>query len=475
MKNNDIDIEKFNNLLKTCLLDGLEIIRLKVEDDKNKGWSFHFDYHSDYASISYFDNGLPSFYLSNFQKRDYSKILLKDNKFLDIESWKKYHEFFRETVYLKRYFKIFDFNKLKDGAENDIIEFYSRIYTFHFLLKFVDSYIHLNSFYFDELIFNNYFSLYINSIVSDKYEFDIIVPILCAKFDFEEFKITDTILIVRLSERQQLSRNIKKSNTVSVHEKVVGAATHAFLLKSWNIDNTDSDTVGNTIYDIGAYQNVIESVDRLFATLRLCTSVETGYSQILTSPTKSIRNFHADLLDMSIITERKYPEKFENYGWSDEVRTIKLYELERFNLLFEKLSNVNKSFAIKKLNSASIRKSDEDTILDITSALESLLTNDSKTEITYRLSIRAAQICKISKFKDLNARQVFELCKKLYDYRSAVIHGDTKRINKTKTISIQNSNEIEIIGIALDLLRHILKTILENEINGVSEIDDAML
>lgn len=475
MKNHDINIEVFQNLLKKCLIDGLEIVRLQIEEEKKVGWYSLQDYHNDYPSITYFDNGLPSFFLANYQKRDYTKVFWKNNKFLEIESWKNYHDFFRNTVYLKEYFKLFEFSKFKDKTNTNFIERYNRIHTYYFLLYFVDSYIHHNSLDFDERIFDNYFTLYINSIIQEKYEFDVIIPILCTKFDFDDFKISDNISIIKLSERQQLSRNIKKSNTVSVHENVVGAATHAFLLKSWTIDNTASDTIDYVINDLGAFRNVIELVDLLFAALRITTNVETGYSQIITTPTNSIRYFHADLLDMSVITERKYPEKFENFGWRNKIKTIYLNELEKFNSIFEKLSNVNYNFAIKKLNSASIRKSEEDTILDITSALESLLTSDSKTEITYRLSIRAAQVCKMSKFKELSAKQVFKLCKDLYNYRSAVIHGDTKRAEKAKTISIQNSDEIEIIGIAFDLLKHILKTILENEINDVREIDDAML
>ena len=475
MKLNHKEVNKFKELLKECLIDGLNIINLKIEEDNKRNWNFLLDYHKGFPTLSYLENGLPSFYLSDFQKRDYSKILSKDNKYLEIPSWKNYHEFFRNTDFLKRYFKLFEFSRFKEGTKTEIIENFSQIYTYYFLLNFVDSYIHLNSFNFNEEIYLNYFSLYLNSIIKEKYEFDVIVPILCITFDFEEYKITDSISITKLSEREQLSRNIMKGNTISVHDNVVGAATHAFRLKFWTIDNTDSDTVGFTIYDANAFHNVIDVIDKLFATLRINTNADTGYAQILTTPNNSIRHFKADLLDMSVITDRKYPDKFENFGWSNEIREIATNELENFAFLFEKISKTNYTFAIKKLNSASIRKSDEDTILDITSALESLLTSDSKNEITYRLSIRASQLCKISQFQELSTKQVFELCKKLYNYRSAVVHGDIKRIEKTKTISIHSSIEIPMIRVAFDLLRHLLKILLENDINKVDAIDEIML
>ncbi|MCX8530877.1 HEPN domain-containing protein [Chryseobacterium luquanense] len=150
-------------------------------------------------------------------------------------------------------------------------------------------------------------------------------------------------------------------------------------------------------------------------------------------------------------------------------------DLSQFSAIFNKLINIPKyEFAIKKINSVSLRKNDEDSILDITSALESLLTNDSKSEITYRLSIKASQLCKIKSFNNFKTREVYELCRKIYDYRSAVIHGEVKRIEKTKKITLENFEDLEIIKISFDLLRHCLLVLLENNLDDVKAIDDIL-
>ena len=146
-----------------------------------------------------------------------------------------------------------------------------------------------------------------------------------------------------------------------------------------------------------------------------------------------------------------------------------------FNKIFAKLSSKQFSIAIKRLNSAFIRKNDEDSIIDITIALESLLTNDSNSEITYRLSTRVAQLCKLEKFKDYSTKQVFEFCKRIYKYRSAVVHGDIKRIEKTRKIVLEQSKEIKIIEISVELLKHLIKIMVNKNNLEAIQIDELML
>lgn len=475
MKEHNLNIAVFKKLLKECLIDGLDIVKKKVEDEKDNSWMYMFDDHNEYPSISFFENGLPSFYLKNSGKRNFSKILTKKEKYLTIESFVNYHDFIKDSVFLKEYFEIYEFNRFNKPLTDDIVKAYSLFNSYYFLSNFVDSYIHTYSLEFEQSNFEQEFELYINSVTNKKLNFDIVVPILYLSFDFENFDITDSVSIIKMDNKTQLSRNIQTSYTTSVHKTVIGAATHAFILKNWSIDNKNSENIGQILNDVMAYSQPINIIEKLFALLRLISQAETGYCQIISRPTDSKRLFKTDLSDMYVVTERKYPDKFENFGWLNKIKIIKELDLSQFSVIFNKLNDIPKyEFAIKKLNSASLRKNDEDSILDITSALESLLTNDSKSEITYRLSIRASQLCKIKSFNNFKTREVYELCKKIYDYRSAVIHGEVKRIEKTKKITLENFEDLEIIKISFDLLRHCLLVLLENNLDNVKAIDDIL-
>src|SRR5262249_29386363 len=59
-------------------------------------------------------------------------------------------------------------------------------------------------------------------------------------------------------------------------------------------------------------------------------------------------------------------------------------------------------------------------IVNALTALEALLLNDSKTELTYRLSMRVAHLLGVDA---ASRREIFEDMKDFYDVRSAVVHG----------------------------------------------------
>ena len=467
--------EELKSKLKHCLRDGLELIKTQKEEDKKRDWNFTFDYHDNYPTMSDKDDGMPSFYLNSYCKLDYSKYLTKDKKYVEIESWRKYHEFILSKENFRKHFGLMEYSPLKKEATEESKEFHSQIYTYFFVADFVDSYIHKFSFELDDGNYNKVFELFYNSISKEKLEINIIVPILFIDFDFEEFEINDGISIKRIDKQIQLARNTRKSFTSSAHETVISSATHAFYLKGWFFDNLGQYHLDWNMPDLNNYQKPLVIIEQLFASLRLLLNNETGYCQVISAPVNWQYRCKADLPEIFVASDKKYPDKFENYGWLSLVSKVGKDDLQNFNTIFERLDSKKHSLAIKRLNSASLRKNEEDSILDVTIAMESLLTNDSPSEITYRLATRATQICKLSKFKDYSTKDVFELCKKIYKYRSAVVHGDSKRIEKTKKIEFNGSQEIEIIKVSTDLLKHILNTIIENDIKDVNSIDEIMM
>ena len=469
------DKDKLKSILASCLRDGLKRIQIQKGEDKKRDWKFTFEYHNKYPTMSSLTNGMPSFFLHDYKKIDYSKYLTKDKKYLEMKSWCEYHNFIENTESFRRYFSLMEYGNFTEDAKEENKKFYNQIYTYYFLSGFVDSYIHMSSFEFDEKVFENLFELFYNSLIKPKLEITIAVPIIFADFDFDEFQINETISIRRINNEIQLARNTRKNYTTSAHETVIGAATHAFFIKGWFANNDRQNQLENSLRDLSSFSKPLTIIENLFAALRLTCDIEIGYCQVLSIPVNWSYGTNAGLPQIFVASEKKYPDRFDDYGWLEPLNRISKESLKSFVYTYEQITSKQYSLAVKRLNSATLRKNEEDSIIDITIALESLLTNDSTSEITYRLATRASQICKLSKFKEYSTKEVFELCKKIYKYRSAVVHGDVKRIEKTKKIISSESKEIEIIKISIELLKHVLTTILHKEIKDTNAIDQIMM
>jgi len=461
------------SILKECILESLEIIKEQKEKDRERSWTWTFEHHEKFPTMSYMENGLPSFHLNSYHKIDYSKFLMKDDRYNQFSSWKKYYDYVLENEDLRKYFQLMEFTTLNKNVKEESLMFYNKMYTYYYLTDYIDSYIHhnQNSLDFVESTFKVQFEKYFEAISKKKLNLIIAVPILFIIFDFDEYKIDERISIKRIEEPVQLARNYRKSYNSSSHDTVIGAATHAFYINNWTIENQVQMSKEFSLADINSFREPRAIIETLFGTLRLLLNVETGYCQILSIPKGWLFRGKAELPEIFVASERNYPEKFENYGWTEKKLIISENDLNNFSLFFSKLNTQQFELPVKRLNAAFVRKNDEDSIIDITIALESLLTNDSTSEIAYRLSVRVTQLCKLSRFRDFENNEIFELCKKIYNYRSAVVHGDIKRIEKTKSLSVVKSQEIKIIELSAELLRHLIKVMIENDIKHTKQID----
>jgi hypothetical protein len=91
--------------------------------------------------------------------------------------------------------------------------------------------------------------------------------------------------------------------------------------------------------------------------------------------------------------------------------------------MFAKLDNNHDTalaFAVRRFNDADERVRDEDVVFDCFSALEALFAGGSTTELTYRLSLRAAKVLRATAEERI---ELFKRIKKLYGTRSKIVHG----------------------------------------------------
>ena len=238
-----------------------------------------------------------------------------------------------------------------------------------------------------------------------------------------------------------------------------------------------SITLNASLYNIESYREALKIADQVFTALRICIpEIDTGYAQVLSVPVNWQSNFHADIIQTFVASEKNYPPYFENYGWLKKTEAISSEFDNSIVLCFTRLLDApNLDLACSRLSKACLNRRHDDAIIDIGIALESLLTTDSKAEIAYRLATRAALLVKLHPFKDYSTSQVFDLCKKVYDFRSSVVHGDKKKQLARRKIEIIEGHEIETNEVAIQFLSHILKIIFNDSKLSTPKGIDALL
>jgi Apea-like HEPN len=116
-----------------------------------------------------------------------------------------------------------------------------------------------------------------------------------------------------------------------------------------------------------------------------------------------------------------------------------------------------------------------DAILDGTIGLELLLGDDQNQSLAYKLRLRAAALTLLQTNPTYPTAEVASKVKRLYDARSAIVHGRRKKRSKKASEPMDTSN-VEERQVASDLLRFVLNVLLTNpEYQDPVKIDEALL
>ncbi len=457
----DEPIVQFYEHVRRAVIDGLTVVRNR-EDERE-----HFPQHRKFPVISYLDSGLPTFSDArgifgnapiNFS--DPIQALLLGDRGEDPDSWEGLWRFVCEDDRLHEHFDVERFlpdpkSKLESSAK---IRMKNRLH------QLIDHYIHITGLRrFRKNLFVPIFDRWARACYPEKVPVQFVVPIVVLDFQIEDrCELTASVGIERMSEEFQLSRAPEEHYWGSATRGVLGAATHALILSGWEVPNVSSWNRDITLSNIDALYPVVPHVERFFSALRIVTGFDTGYGQIITRPDGWCDRWAAHLESVRSAQARAFPERLEGIWMSTDRQVVTESDLNRVARVFDGLdeSQSNRlAIASKRLNSAYLRREEDDSIIDICIGLEALFLGDGRAEITHKLATRLGALWSEDPALNMNPHEVFLATKMLYSYRSAVVHGSRKKETK-RLIKPRPDKEVEALDLGLNLLRHSLEVIV---------------
>lgn len=464
---------EFKKLVINSVVEILNCIAKVVEGKEYIGSYYNF------PEVSYKENGFPSFSKSFNRPTDYTeafgslgrKPLIVEK---DLSTLNEIVSFVDGRPNLKKRFILEHWENLKDDKISNMFS----IFVTSIPKDIANRYIHTHKTFtpqIDEI--SSIYSQIEEFIFSEKLNIDIVVPILFVKFNFDTIALDEKTEIRKIDNQYQLARNEIKSYRVSVHDSVVASATHALILKGWYVHNSESIIMFDILSNPLVYP--IDQIDKFFGAVRLIKQIDTGYAQLMAYSIGWARHFKADLPNIEGTTIRSYPSFFENYYWNSdtfpEINTEEAALVGKFylNLLDSKENSIN--IAIKRLNQCLVRDNEEDSVLDATIALEALFSDGGNQEMTYKLAMRAAALSKLDEDFEDSPNEVFNNIKKIYGYRSAIVHG-SKDIEKKRVIKLSEEKNMPVNNLAIKYLKQFLTLMIEYpEYRDAKMIDEKLL
>lgn len=144
------------------------------------------------------------------------------------------------------------------------------------------------------------------------------------------------------------------------------------------------------------------------------------------------------------------PLAFRSFGWSSPgpeaqywsgvVTEVKPADIDAIRSVAAELSRVESAFPVtmSRFNTAASRGAPEDRLIDYTIALESVLLPDVRDELSFRFQMRGAWLLG----SDGRQRRVWgERLREIYEARSAIVHGGSRRSKRTDNELVDDAAE----------------------------------
>lgn len=337
----------------------------------------------------------------------------------------------------------------------------------HFLQDFIISFIELYYYRYGIKLsvakMRQVYLPYENFIFAKEVYFDIAVPILFLHFEIEQLSLSDNIEVRKISDEHQRARYRIQNYSPPTADSVYMSATHELVFKNYHYSR--QPTFFNSFHFAQPEIYPVNGFEKFFSVLKLVTDQTSGFAQILVYPHNWAILAHVDTVHVEGAAIKSYPNYFDDFYWNKETfPLITRKQIKEISALIEKIGKLTDNkvdIALKRFYKSVMRQEEEDIIIDLIIAFEILLSDNEKNDITYKLSMRiSALICyyHIGKYKPT---EVFGNVKKMYDYRSAIVHGNHNRAKKNREIQMPNNTIVPVVEIAREYLRLVLMIVIK--------------
>lgn len=289
------------------------------------------------------------------------------------------------------------------------------------------------------------------SVLAPSLSADFVIPLAYAPFPLDcEIWLDDKTSIRPLTDDEQLARTTDYYSG-AVPASVINSATHALIFRGAQIDNADpwNRVLSRRAIEMSEFPT--ERVERTIRALRVASGQLCGYAQILFAPCGWSDGWTLDLPVLRVIsTVRAYPPSLDERDPRESVDILDDDAIALIPQAYAALDTGDKrlNLAARRLDLATHRADEEDTVIDSTIGLEALLGGD-RTEISHRIATRAAVLLR----EQHNASVIYAAVRGVYDRRSEIVHGS----QSTKKATLQiGDRKLRSAQVALFLLRRII-------------------
>jgi hypothetical protein len=313
-----------------------------------------------------------------------------------------------------------------------------------------------------------------NGLLWEKLPVEIVIPICLTTFAIEDTVELDAqTRLEALSDDEQRARVPARIWFGSANDCVLGATTHAISIRGFDFNGE-----GRMMADYGRPDFYpLERIERVFEALRIATAAPIGYAQIFMRPLGWAWHYLADLPPViQGSASRRYPPNFDEYGWLEAAEVVGVEEVQQAAVALEYLHSAGKrqGLASRRFSSAALRDEEDDAILDLCISLEAALGDRQRSEMTYKLSLRSAAVLSLEDEPVVQPDETMRQVKRLYEWRSAIVHGDS--VDKPRKKFVGDRDEAEALSIAFSLLRRVLmRLVLKPELGEAERIDSTIL
>jgi len=310
-------------------------------------------------------------------------------------------------------------------------------------------------------------------LADDDLPVEVVVPLAMTACETDEpFELDHDVRVERIPDGEHLARVPDRLYAdAEADARVISAASHAVVFSG--ISMPASSSLTSHLVVPGLVPN--QEIEQTFQVLQLASGLALGYAQVYLRPLGWAWSFDADLppvIDPKAV--RRYPPAFNDLAWNLKPRTLTVGHLGEAKDLRAALGAAGSRMvlAARRFGQAQRRDEAEDAVLDLCIALEAALGDAAHSEMTHKIAMRAAALLGSDGADPANIKR---LVKRLYDWRSALVHGmDVAK--PIKRFAGEGKSAANALGLANALTQLVLASMLRRpDVAEGEDLDRLML